>query len=146
MELKPKTCAYCGKEFMGSGTKKYCSDECAREAHNAQMKQYKIDQGIAVGAGKNPPHKVTKKCTICGREFEGPPASKKCPDCKAKAKQTAVADFPIKACKHKDCTYRNGQGGGETCDYMLMTGLPRECDFETCDKYKPRAGNERKHI
>lgn len=145
-QVKPKTCAYCGKKFMDQARKKYCSDECAREAHNAQMKQYKIDQGIAVGAGKNPPHKVTKKCTICGREFEGPPASKKCPDCKAKAKQTAVADFPIKACKHRDCAYRTGQGGDETCDYMLMTGLPRECDFETCDKYKPRAGNEHKHI
>ena len=115
MTLEPKICALCGKEFMGSGTKKYCSDECAREARNAKMKQYKIDQGITIGTERECPicgktfhasgnqkycsndcrkeamkptypHEIKHVCAQCGKEFVGGPAAKRCPECRGKKK------------------------------------------------------------
>lgn len=108
------------------------------------------------------PKPIKRTCKICGKKFMGSNRSYYCSDECRKAAMKKVTVVPpaadlkytdseetIRDCKHKDCTYRgNGSGckGSETCDYLLKTGFPRGCDFETCDKYKPRAGNERKHI
>lgn len=39
-------------------------------------------------------------------------------------------------CQHKDCKYRSAAYVGETCDYMLVTGKPRNCNISVCDKYE----------
>ena len=39
-------------------------------------------------------------------------------------------------CQHTDCMYRARSTLVETCDYMLVTGQPRNCDISICDKYK----------
>lgn len=50
----------------------------------------------------------------------------------------------IRDCPHPDCYYReqNAPPGFQTCDYILIEGVPRGCKPSECDKY--RAVNKKK--
>ncbi len=53
-----KVCGWCGKEYQGLATQKYCSNECAYNKHYSAKK--KINGG-----------RMTKTCKNCGKEFQG---------------------------------------------------------------------------
>ena len=55
MEIKICKCKMCGKDFECTHRRKYCGDECKREARLSKLRV----------------PKVTKKCEWCGKEFEG---------------------------------------------------------------------------
>ena len=43
-------------------------------------------------------------------------------------------------CKKKDCKYRTRFSNSlEFCDYLTITGKPRNCDPANCDKYEKRS-------
>ncbi len=48
-----------------------------------------------------------------------------------------VTDNLVSVCP-KDCRYLGKAGYMKTCDYLLITGLPRECDARPggCEKYE----------
>ena len=54
-EIKICKCKMCGKDFECTHRRKYCDDECKREARNKPRRL----------------PKVTKKCEWCGKEFKG---------------------------------------------------------------------------
>lgn len=54
MEVKICKCKQCGKDFECTHRRKYCGDECKREARLSKLRV----------------PKVTKQCEWCGREFE----------------------------------------------------------------------------
>lgn len=41
--------------------------------------------------------------------------------------------------KCKGCIYRHGYSSAGICNYGLMTGTPRYCSIEDCDRYKKGA-------
>ena len=55
MEIKICKCKMCGKDFECTHRRKYCGDECKREARNKPRRV----------------PKVIKKCEWCGKEFKG---------------------------------------------------------------------------
>ena len=55
MEIKICKCKMCGKDFECTHRRKYCGDECKREARLSKLRV----------------PKVTKKCEWCGKEFKG---------------------------------------------------------------------------
>lgn len=103
--------------------------------------------------------KKTRICPVCGKSFEGVGRQKYCsvkcrsvemsrranPKKKPEKKQAAVnkpvpasAD-PVSVCP-KDCKYLGKSGSVKMCDYLLITGMPRECDVRPggCEKYEAR--------
>lgn len=101
---------------------------------------------------------IKKICAQCGREFTADRKNKKycSSECYQKhqceEKRDAWAEKhakelaerkkieTIKDCKHKDCIYRPTRAGSaiQTCDYCLITKMPRGCKISECDKYKPK--------
>ena len=55
MEIKICKCKMCGKDFECTHRRKYCGDECKREARLSKLRV----------------PKVTKNCEWCGKEFKG---------------------------------------------------------------------------
>ena len=55
-ELNVRTCPECGKEFIGYGSKKYCSESCRRRANRKASGHIPLD--------------VPRKCPVCGKEFQ----------------------------------------------------------------------------
>ena len=51
-------------------------------------------------------------------------------------------------CKRRDCHYKRSVNGSEdyTCDYLIITGRPRGCKVEECDKYKPKKESAKKRF
>ena len=102
--------------------------------------------------------KKTRICPVCGKSFEAVGRKKYCSvacrnvemgrraDPKAKrvkvpsaSKLVPVQTDPISVCP-KDCKYLGKSGSLKMCDYLLITGMPRECDVRPggCDKYVAR--------
>lgn len=103
--------------------------------------------------------KKTRICPVCGKAFEPIGRKKYCsvkcrnvemgrradPERKRAKKPDppvkpvpANAD-PVSRCP-KDCRYLGKAGSMKTCDYLLITGLPRECDARPggCEKYEAK--------
>lgn len=63
-EVKKMKCAWCGKTFDPSiaGRRKYCSEDCAKEAHLENIKaKYKKVSHVKIGD--------ILKCRSCGKNF-----------------------------------------------------------------------------
>jgi hypothetical protein len=56
---KERECEICGTLFLGSTSKKYCSDECRREAKIAQNRAY-----------RNKLNSPAIECAECGKKFK----------------------------------------------------------------------------
>ena len=117
-----RVCEYCGKEFLGIKTRKYCSKECS---HNARKKQKEI---ICIECGKHfsvqeyrdakfcsqeckIKHQTTElanvKCTNCGKEF------------KRKPSKINENNFCCKKCADE---YNKGENHYEWKDYLHIEG------------------------
>lgn len=101
---------------------------------------------------------IKKICALCGREFTADRrnakyCSKECykenhneekRKAWAESRAKRLAEKPkietVKDCKHKDCAYKSKMSNRaiETCDYCLITKMPRGCKISECDKYKPK--------
>ena len=82
-----KVCQNCGNEFVTEekSRRKYCSDECVKEAHEAQVARYRIKK-------RAEKKKLVKICAWCGKEFEARNASAKyCSDACFKLARSAKA-------------------------------------------------------
>ena len=74
----PRVCAYCGKEFLGSGTSKYCEGphykKCAVCGKQFEVDVRNIKETCSPGCAsklstKTFEHTHTRKCKWCGEEF-----------------------------------------------------------------------------
>lgn len=85
-EENGRVCAVCGNEFVADNKRrKYCSDKCVKEAHEAQVARYRSKKR----ADKK---KLVKICAWCGKEFEARNASAKyCSDACFKLARSAKA-------------------------------------------------------
>lgn len=100
--------------------------------------------------------KKTKKCVVCGKPFPASGRKKYCsPQCRnvgngkrkyqkstrvkvpSASKPVPTPKDPVSVCP-KDCNYLSRAGSLRTCDYLLITGTPRECVVRPggCDKYE----------
>lgn len=103
-----------------------------------------------------------RTCAVCGKEFDAygrqiycsaqcrkkemtrraspEPKRKKTPAPSA-SKLAPVPEDPVKACP-KDCRYLGKGTCTKTCDYLLITGVPRDCEIRPggCDKYEKNGG------
>ena len=85
-EENGRVCAVCGKEFVADNKRrKYCSDKCVKEAHEAQVARYRSKK-------RAEKKKLVKICAWCGKEFEARNASAKyCSDACFKLSRSANA-------------------------------------------------------
>lgn len=87
-------------------------------------------------------------CSECKEEPKGGNMTSYCPNCGAIMKEDGKNVYK---CKHTDCFYRMGSPshGDVTqtthCGYILITGEPRGCPADKCDKYIPREGAIRRY-
>lgn len=85
-EQMKRICLNCGKEFVADNKRrKYCSNECVKEAHEAQVARYRSKK-------RAEKKKLVKICAWCGKEFEARNASAKyCSDACFKLARSAKA-------------------------------------------------------
>lgn len=77
------TCKECGKIFTGTKVtqaRKYC-DECRKEKHNKRVLRYYHERVSRPQFHVKVPRII--QCSDCGKEIEGKPGQKYCPECRA---------------------------------------------------------------
>lgn len=78
-----RVCDVCGKGFWGNPMQRYCSSECRYESTKARARKY-----YRATKGLKPGDLITKKCVVCGREFQSLP-SKKTRFCSSECREKA---------------------------------------------------------
>ena len=104
--LPNRTCAACGTEFFENYARKYCSEECYRDA-------------VSYAGEENPNYSGAKEraeCAICGTEFEYYPTDKKglyCGEC----------------VEGQQWRYRPEQPTGEDSKWWKGGKIEKECEW-----------------
>lgn len=77
-----RTCVWCGKEFKGTKTAKWCCDECKQEYQTKERKRRQKERQDRLK------YAFDSTCQHCGKEFKGTKYQKYCSeDCRCEAMQ-----------------------------------------------------------
>lgn len=124
-------CPICGQEFeKKSNCQRFCSRKCQQKYARQKLKKAKTD---------------ARKCPVCGKGFFAYEESKQvcCShDCYVIYHRNKVREHnkeirkpkPLDTgCQLTDSCYYGLNG---ICRYILLTGKPRGCEIEKCEKYE----------
>ena len=122
------TCAYCGTEFTGIKSRKYCSRECCNSFHKDKMRMEYVWKS-----------KREPKCVICGGPLTGR-STKYCSEgCRMMAKSCAKSGAEPHGLLIKTCIICGKE-------FSTYRGRQNTCSTKCSKKHSYRLGNKRAYI